>query len=181
MKLKEIATRFKADVFDTVPNEILSSETNDWKFYSWVSVNGLIAIGWLSDDSILAINGDGTFIYDINQKAVVYEDYETPFYIHISEDNLKFFLQVRNETVNIFGIRGGGGNLLTKDNVWKIELAPIAWNIRIPKLINYKSGSVHFVELYQNNYEGDKYLGFSKSEKYFVIMGDSGIDIYLRK
>ena len=120
------------------------SDTQEWGYYSSVPLNGTIAIGWLLDDSVLAINVDGIFIYDIDKKDIVFRDYEISFQKYISDDNLTFFVKNKNETVNIFGLRGGGGSILTKDNKWKLELAYIAWNIRVPKLLNYKSREAFF-------------------------------------
>lgn len=181
MKLKDLESNYRGNIFDTISNEPLLNDTDEWVYYSSVSLNGSIAIGWLTNDDIIIINVDGIYVYDIHKKEIVSEDYETSFKKYISNDNLNYFLKSRNETINIFGLRGGGGNLLTNDSTWKIEIVHIAWNICVPKLLNYKSRDFWFLELLQNDYEGYKYLGFSKTEKYFAIMGDRGIDIYSKK
>ena len=178
MKLQELKNKYETSVFNELSDENLVEKADEWQYYSGIRLNGIIAIGWLSDDNILLINADGIFIYDILKKNIIFSDYENSFKKSISDDNLTFFVQSNSETVFIFGLRGGGGNLLTKDNTWKIEIADISWNIKIPSLLNYKNGKKYFLELQQNNYEGNKYLGFSKSENYFLIMGDGGVDIF---
>lgn len=67
------------------------------------------------------------------------EDYESDFKKYLSADNLKYSLKERNEIVDVFGLRGGGGNLLTSDNEWKLEINNIHNNFKIPRLMNYKT------------------------------------------
>lgn len=181
MKLKDLKNKYFGNVFDELPNEFLVKETEEWSYHSSIALNGIIAIGWFLNDDILVINVDGIYIYDILKKDFIYRDYETSFKEFISDDNLTYFVQSKNEKVNIFGLRGGGGNLLTKDNTWKLELVEIAWNIKVIKVLNYKNRKASFLDLHQNSFEGNKYLGFSKSEKYFAIMGDCGVDIFFNK
>lgn len=180
MKLSDLITECKCDIFSNISNNNLVSNTGEWAYYSSVRLNGPIAVGWLSTDDIFLINGDGIFVYDICQKAMVFEDYKTPFQGNISDDNLTYFFKDRNEAVNLFGLRGGGGNLLTKDSQWKLELISISWNVKVPQVNNWKTRVSNYIELKQNLYEGYKYIGFSKSEIYFLIMGDGGVDIYKR-
>lgn len=180
MRLKELKNKYDVNVFDELSDENLVAKAGEWEYYSAIGLNGIIAIGWFSDENILLINVDGIFIYDILKKNTIFSDYENSFIKSISDDNLTFFVESKSETVFIFGLRGGGGNLLTKDNTWKIEVVDIAWNIKAPRLLNYKTEKKYFLELQQNSYEGNKYLGFSKSENYFLIMGDGGVDIFSR-
>jgi len=180
MRLRELKSKYEASVFNELSDEYLVGKAAEWEYYSPIRLNGIIAIGWLSDDNILLINLDGIFIYDILKKDIIFSDYEDSFKKCTSDDNLTYFVQSKSETVFIFGLRGGGGNLLTKDNMWTIEVVDIAWNIKVPRLLNYKNGKKYFLELQQNSYEGNKYLGFSKSENYFLIMGDGGVDVFSR-
>lgn len=179
MRLKELEKKYQASIFDELSDEILVGNTDEWRYHSSVPLNGIIAIGWFSNDDILVLNADGIFIYDILKRDIIFKDYENSFKKYISDDNLTFFVKSRSETVLIFGLRGGGGNLLTRDNVWKLEMVDIAWNIKVPSLFNFKSRKKYFIELRQNDYEGKKYIGFSKSENYFAIMGDGGVDVFL--
>ncbi|CAI2766519.1 hypothetical protein ACHRVW_04215 [Flavobacterium collinsii] len=180
MRLQDLKNKYEISVFNESLDENLVGKASEWEYYSAIRLNGIIAVGWLSDDNILLVNTDGVFIYDILKKNIIFSDYENSFKKNISDDNLTFYVQTKSETVFIFGLRGGGGNLLTKDNIWKIEVIDIACNIKVPKLLNYKNGKKYFLELQQNSYEGNKYLGFSKSENYFLIMGDGGLDVFSR-
>jgi hypothetical protein len=183
MKLRELKNRQEADINAEILDENLVLETDHWGYYSSVPLNGIIAIGWLSNDDIFIKNGDGSFIYEVTKKEITFQDFNDlkSFEINISKDNLTFFVQCRSETIFIFGIRGGGGNLLTKDQNWYLGITNISWNIKVPMLENYKIGKRNFIKLTQNYYEGYLYLGFSISEKYFVVMGDGGLDIFYRK
>lgn len=182
MRLKDIYDQYKADIFDEVSsNDNLEKETDEWGYHSSINFNGIIAIGWFSNDDILLINTDGIFIYDVPNKEVVFRDSETSMARNISDNNLFFFVESRSENVSIFGLRGGGGNLLTKNNRWSLYPMEIAWNTKIPKLSNNRNGRSYYLELKQNGYEGHMYLGFSQSQKYFLVMGDRGVDIFFQK
>lgn len=182
MRLKDIYDRYKADVFDEISaNDKLVKETDEWGYHSSIKFSGIIATGWFSNDDLLLINADGIFIYDVFNKEIVFRDYETPLERNLSDDNLSFFVGIRSENVSVFGLRGGGGNLLTKNNRWSLYPMEIAWNTKIPRLSNNRDGRVYYLELRQNDYEGYMYLGFSQSENYFLVMGDQGVDVFIQK
>lgn len=181
MDLKELESKYKGDVFGNLPNGVLLSKAGEWVYHSSVLLNAPVAIGWLLNEDLLVINSDGIFAHNILKNSFVHEDYETTFHKYLSSDNLTFYFKAREESVSVFGLRGGGGNLLTKDCKWKLESVNLSWNVKVPRLLNYKTGEAYFLELHQVSYEGNLYLGFSRSEKYFVIMGDSGIDIYFKE
>jgi hypothetical protein len=178
MKLSDLISKYKANIFNDFPDDSLVDTAESWKFDSSIKLNGIIAIGWLSNEDILVISVDGVFLYDTEKQEVVFEDLETSFTSFISSDNLSYYLESRNETVSIFGIRGGGGNLLSKHNKWSWEVLSLSWNVKIPRLLNYKDRKNYCIKLSQVSYEGNLYLGMSKSEKYCAIMGCDGVDIY---
>ena len=104
MRLKDIYDRYKADIFDEVSsNDKLEKETDEWGYHSSINFNGIIAIGWFSNDDILLINTDGIFIYDVPNKEIVFRDSETSMARDISDNNLFFFVERRSEDVSIFG------------------------------------------------------------------------------
>lgn len=171
------------DVLQTKPDsEFLYEElvelNEGWSFYTLLKLNSSILIGWLTNDDLLIVNGDGIFLYDIKNKNITMEDYESNFKKNLSADNLKYSLKERDEIVDVFGLRGGGGNLLTLDSEWKLEINHIHNNFKIPRLMNYKTRKSWFFQLHEMSYEGYMYCGFSKTQKYFLIMGDQGINIY---
>ncbi len=155
--------------------EILGS-TEKWTYYCPIERSSIISVGWLSNDDIYFINSDGEYIFDIVNREIIFENFNHQFYI--PNENLKTFIKDRNENIDIFGMRGGDGNKTTKDDEWYIEIFNLSWNCKIPILQNRKIQYPLFLELKQNFYEGYKFIGFSKSENYFLIMGDGGIDIY---
>lgn len=181
MRLNDVLEEYRADLFDSLSNDYLNDETDEWEYYSSIRLNGIIAVGWFANDDILIINMDGIYVYGIITNGFIQEDYDSSFKKYISNDNLKFNSPFNKETIDLFGIRGGGGNLLTNDNVWKLELINLAWNIKLPRLLNFKKRESYFLRLRQNIYEGYMSLGFSKTENYFMVMGDGGIDLFRKK
>lgn len=181
MKIIDLIEKNKADVFQlySVDQEIVDV-AEEWEYYASVPINSPIATGWFDNDDLLIVNGDGLFIYGTDKQEIILEDYDSNLKPGISDDNLKFHVKERNVTIEIFGMRGGGGNLITKDNKWSLRLINLAWNIVIPIITNVRTGDFYFLKLNQLMYEGNIKIGFSKSNNYFVITGDGGIDIYKR-
>ncbi|MCU7612968.1 hypothetical protein N0B16_00805 [Chryseobacterium sp. GMJ5] len=165
-------------------NEFLHEElielNEGWSFYALLKLNSSIFVGWLINDDLLIVNGDGIFLYDIESKNIIMEDYESNFKKNLSTDNLKYSLKERDENIDVFGLRGGGGNLLTIENDWKLEIINIHNNYKIPRLMNYKTRKSWFFELHEISYDGYMYCGFSKTQKYFLVMGDQGINVFKR-
>ncbi len=179
MKIKELVDNNYANVFDQYSRDTsIVAEAEGWRYYSSVKVNAPIAIGWLSDDSLFIVNVDGLSIYDTAKRDIVFEDFESELLEGMSHNNLRYFIKEKGVEIDVFGIRGGGGSLLTNDNKWSIRLVNLAWNINLPILRNNRTGNFYFLRLEQLCYEGYKHIGFSDSEKYFVVMGDAGLDIY---
>jgi len=181
MLIKDLLDSYKADLFSLYSaNDKVVNEVGEWKLYFSIPVNAPIAIGWLEDDSLFLINNEGVFIYDINVEELVLEDYSSELKPGISDDNLRYYIQDRDVFVDIFGIRGGGGSLITKDEKWSLRLINLSWNVKIPILTDNETGNFYFLELRQLFYEGYMHIGFSKSDSFFAIMGDGGVDIYKR-
>ena len=184
MRIIDLIEKNKADVLKLYPgDQEIVDLAEEWKYYSSVKINAPIATGWFDNNDLWIVNGDGSFIYDINKQEIVFEDYDSNLKPGISDDNLKFHVAEKNVTIDIFGLRGGGGgggNLLTKDNKWALRLINLAWNIEIPIITNMRTGNFYFLKLNELKYEGNIKIGFSKSDDYFVIVGDGGIDIYNR-
>lgn len=179
MKIKELVDNNYANVFDLYSRGTsIVAEAEGWRYYSSVKVNAPIAIGWLSDDSLFIVNADGLFIYDTTKREIVFEDFESELLEGMSHNNLRYFIKEKGVEIDVFGIRGGGGNLFTNDNKWSIRLVNLAWNIVVPILTNMRTSKFYFLRLHQLFYEGHKHIGFSNSGKYFVVMGDEGLDIY---
>ncbi|WP_426479159.1 hypothetical protein ACP3T3_06830 [Chryseobacterium sp. CBSDS_008] len=96
------------DVLQTKPDsEFLYEElvelNEGWSFYTLLKLNSSILIGWLTNDDLLIVNGDGIFLYDIKNKNITMEDYESNFKKNLSADNLKYSLKERDEIVDVFG------------------------------------------------------------------------------
>jgi hypothetical protein len=178
MKIDELLEEYKGDIFDVISNEEIVSIADEWIYYSSINRNAISGVGWLSNDDIFFINPDGGFTYDIVTKEL-FKDFEEPnIKNNFKEDYLSYYYKKNNENIHFFGLGGGEGNHLTRDNLWKIEIVNVSWNVKIPRIYNYKKRKYYYLEMRQNEYEGYKFIGFSKSQIYFLIMGHSGIDIY---
>lgn len=179
MKIKDILNNGYENIFDLYSgDENFVSEAEGWEYYSSVPINAPIAVGWFNDDNLFIVSIDGLFIYDTSKKEIVFEDYYSEVLEGISQNNLRYLIKEKGVEVDIFGVRGGGGNLFTNDNKWSIRLVNLAWNIVVPILTSNRTRKFYFLKLEQLFYEGYKHVGFSNSEKYFVVMGDQGLDVY---
>ncbi len=180
MKLSSILKANKAKLFSNIEDSTLTKSCGEWFYQYNCSVSGNIGVGWLSNDDILLFGLDGIYIVDKDKGEIIFEDLENNVNDYISKDNVSFYVEHRNETVNIFGLRGGGGNLLTEDKRWELDVFPLSWNIKTPKISNIRTRSVYYPELTLLSYEGYLFVGFSSSNDYFLIMGDRGIEVYKR-
>lgn len=178
MNLKALEQSLRADVFDNVPDAQIVSQTDCWQYKTGVPINAPIAMGWFENDNILILNSDGVFIFDIQQNQFSHKDFDSTSHQNISGDNLTYAIFPGSERISIFGLRGGGGIKLTKDNRWVLDICYLSWNVRVPRLINTKTNEYYYFDLKRNDFEGYIFVGISNSENYFAIMGDGGIDIY---
>jgi hypothetical protein len=178
MKIIDILQTKFSDEF--LQEEIINLN-EEWSLYSVIKINASIFLGWLENDDLLIVSMDGIFLYDITNKDIVMEDYESDFKKNLSTDNLHYSLKDRNEIIDVFGLRGGAGNLLTVDNKWKLEIVNIYNGYKIPKITNYRTSQSWFFKLQDISYEGYLYCGFSKTQNYFVLFGDQGINIFKKQ
>jgi hypothetical protein len=162
MKINNIINHELNGNLSAYPNELLRTEIEGWSYYNSFHLNGIIAVGWFNNDDILILSADGIFVFGMLEKSIIYEDYGR-FKQYISSDNLTYFFQERNETLQIFGLRGGNGNCLARKISWKLNIVNLSYDKRIVKLSNYK--------------QQDQYA-FLESEQYFLIMGNNGVDIW---
>jgi hypothetical protein len=162
-------------------NELLETEIGGWSYYTSFHLNGIIAVGWFNNDDILILSADGIFVFGMLEKSIIYEDYGR-FKQYIPSDNLTYFFQERNETLQIFGLRGGNGNCFTRKISWTLDIINLSYDKRIVKLSNYNQQSQYaFLEMKKATYEDILFMGFSKNEQYFLIMGNNGVDIWQYK
>ena len=181
MKISNIINYEPNGYLSVYRNELLETEIEGWRYYNSFHLNGIIAVGWFNNDDILILSADGIFVFGMLEKSIIYEDYGR-FKQYISSDNLTYFFQERNETLQIFGLRGGNGNCLARKISWTLDIVNLSYDKRIVKLSNYKQQSQYaFLEMKKATYEDILFMGFSKSEQYFLIMGNNGVDIWQYK
>ena len=111
-------------------NEIKKLKLNKpylpWTNKSYVCFEGIFACGWTKEDFILLIKYDGYCLINPRNGEVVLEDYSEVSYNLMSKNNLIFNAKIIDELVNIFGLYGGKGNLVTSDG-WKLNILHPNW------------------------------------------------------
>lgn len=176
MNIRQIINHYKEN---NVYNEFsLVEKTLSWELHYSIRINGIIAAGWLKNNDVLIIGADAIFISSNIVKKIIDEDYDTDFNKHMSSNNLFYDLSGRNELVNVFGIRGGGGNLFSTK--YKLALDSIYFDntICIPRVTNLKDNSFDFIELPLVHYSEKLLCGFSDDESLFMVKGSNFINVY---
>ncbi|TAD81434.1 MAG: hypothetical protein EAY75_17755, partial [Bacteroidetes bacterium] len=134
MQLSQIINGQKTDFFDYHKDAVVQKKVRDWIWKSSIRVNGIIAVGWYLNNDVLIIGADGVFVANCNSGEIFLDDYETDFNKNFSSNNLFYTDNERKEKILVFGLRGGGGNLLSPDRKWKIGIVHITWRLSIIQL-----------------------------------------------
>lgn len=164
-----------------------TSPFSDWNKFQFVNFEGLFACGWTSDNLLLMVNYNGYQLVNPLSGKVVEENFERLSYNYMSNNNLEFILPKSNQRINIFGIFGGKGNLVTSDG-WILDIVYPYWPNCLVSLKRPKIDNENILEIW----EGIKLIklemleysnlncGFSNNEKHFFISGNLGVEIYSR-
>jgi hypothetical protein len=181
MKISQLVNGQKTDFFDYHRDEVLEKEVRDWKWKSSIRVNGILSVGWFLNNDILVIGADGVFIANCDSGELFYEDYETDFNRNFSPNNLFYTVKERNEKLNVFGLRGGGGNLISPDKKWKIDIVCVTWRFNLIQLSNLRENGSCYIELSDGGYEDKLHCGFSEDGNYFLVKSNNSIDVFARQ
>lgn len=103
-----------------------------------------------------------------------------------SKDNLEYTIDELNQTIKVFGLKGGNGNYLTSDH-WILDSFHPGLGKQVVGLINLKD-KINIPEYWKNfNLIKLKRLeyftltyGFSPNEKHFGVFGSGGVEIFSR-
>ena len=103
-----------------------------------------------------------------------------------SKDNLEFTIDELEQTIKVFGLRGGDGNHYTSDFWDSTSFSPSLYEqiIGIQNIKTRNSQSEYWKEfelisLKRLEYHNLKF-GFSPNEKHFGIFGSAGAEIFSR-
>jgi hypothetical protein len=164
----------------------VSMPFSPWKHQIYIDFEGILACGWTKDNYILMISYDGYKVIDPINGETINEDFTEISYNLMSSNNQSYNAKIIDECVNVFGIYGGRGNLVSSDG-WKLNILYPYWpnsivsigksqietsdseiwkNIRLIKLSNLEYNSLN--------------CGFSPDENYFLILGTEGVEVFSR-
>lgn len=158
-----------------------------WNNFQSAEYEGLFACGWTKDDNLLLVNYNGYKLIDPASGFTLEEDNQKLSYEYMSSNNLNFKYN-GEEDINIFGIYGGRGNLVTKDG-WVLDILYPYWPNCIVALKRPTKPNEITLEIWQGinliKLETLEYnnlnCGFSNNEQFFVISGSFGVEIYGRE
>lgn len=159
-----------------------------WRNRVVLSAAGVIASGWTQNNKVFLFSLDGYSVSDpiTGQREFRNYDKDSTAITKFSKDNLEFRIDELEETIKIFGLRGGDGNHYTSDFWALTSFSPSLGEI-IVGLQNIKTRQAQIeywkefelISLTRLEYTALKF-GFSPNEKHFGIFGSAGAEIFTR-
>ena len=171
------------------PIDHITEPQEPWGNRVVISGAGIIAGGWTIDNKIFLLSSDGYSISNplTGEREIRNQDEENTAMSKFSKDNLEFKIDELNQTIKVFGLRGGNGNHLTTDQ-WNLNSFHLGIGEQIVGLRNFRDRKNE--PEYWKNFDLIKLerlenftltYGFSPNEKHFGIFGSSGAEIFSRK
>jgi hypothetical protein len=129
MTLNDLKLRVNYKRQESILESSLVSEAEVWSHYFSVGIAGILAAGWLENDDVFVHSNSYDSIFEINTKQLIQNVHEEGN-DYMSLDNLHYDVKCRNERIDIFGLRGGDGNRITKNNIELIGILEFqCWKI----------------------------------------------------
>ncbi|MGV6860196.1 MAG: hypothetical protein ACWA41_00400 [Putridiphycobacter sp.] len=174
----------KENLFD-----YLTEPQEPWGNRVVISAAGIIAGGWTRDNKVFLLSPDGYTVSNplTGEREIRNRDKVNTAMSKFSKDNLEFTIDELNQTIKVFGLRGGNGNHLTSDH-WNLDSFHPRIGEQIIGLQNLKNRKNE--PEYWRNFELIKLdrletstltYGFSPNEKHFGIFGSGGAEIFSRE
>lgn len=162
--------------------------SSPWTKRIVVPAAGIIAGGWTLDNKVFLLSSDGYSVSDpiTGQREIRNYDEDNTAMRKLSKDNLEFTIDEFQQTIKIFGLRGGDGNHCTTD-FWKLDSFSPSLGQQIVGIQNLKTSQnqieywreFELISLTRLEYTTLKF-GFSPNEKHFGIFGTGGAEIFTR-
>jgi hypothetical protein len=166
----------------------LTNPKSPWIKKVIIPAAGIFASGWTNDNKVFLLSTDGYSVSDplTGKIEIMNHDEDNTAMDKFSIDNLEFRIDEINQTIKVFGLRGGNGNHITSDN-WSLDSFHPGLGEQIVGLQNLKDRNNNS-EYWQNfeliKLERLEYFtltyGFSPNEKHFGIFGSGGAEIFSR-
>ena len=177
---------FKSDKVNLL--DFVKEPSIPWQNRIIIPAAGIIASGWTHDNKVFLLSSDGYSVSNslTGQREVRNYDEDNSAIKKISKDNLEFTIDELEQTIKVFGLRGGDGNHCTSD-FWSLtSFSPSLYELVIG-LQNIKTKGnrtenwqgFELISLKRLEYSGLKF-GFSPNEKHFGIFGSGGAEIFSR-
>lgn len=154
-----------------------------------VPAAGIIAGGWTLDNKVFLFSTNGYSVSDpiTGLREIRNYDEGNTAMRKLSRDNLEFTIDELQQTIKIFGLRGGDGNHCTTD-LWNLDSFSPSLGQQIVGIKNLKSSQnqteywreFELISLTRLEYTTLKF-GFSPNEKHFGIFGSGGAEIFTRQ
>jgi hypothetical protein len=169
--------------------DYLTKPRNPWTIMAIIPAAGIIASGWTIENKVFLLSSDGFLLSNPLTGEKEYRNYneDNNTINKFSKDNLEYRIDELNQSIKIFGLRGGNGNHLTSD-FWNLNSFHPTLGQQIVGLTNLKESNYELeywrnfdlIKLEQLEYSTLTY-GFSPNEKHFGIFGSGGAEIYSRR
>ncbi|WP_421753307.1 hypothetical protein [Croceimicrobium sp.] len=166
----------------------LGEPPNPWGNRIVIGAAGIIAGGWTHDNKIFLLSSDAYSISnpETGEKEIQNWDENEQNRYKFSKDNLEYRIDELNQTIKVFGLRGGNGNHLSSD-YWNLDsfhpsLGEQIIGLRHPKSADQFSEywkNFQLIRLERLEYSTLTY-GFSPNERHFAIFGSAGAEIFSR-
>lgn len=154
-----------------------------------ISAAGIISSGWTNDNKVFLFSSDGYSISDPIPGNIEIRNYDedNTAMKRFSKDNLEFTIDEINQTIKVFGLRGGDGNHCTTDFWYLASFTPSIGEqlVGLQNMKTRKAQEAYWKEfdlilLTRLEYTNLKF-GFSPNEKHFGIFGSAGAEIFTRQ
>lgn len=167
----------------------LTNPKSPWIKKAIIPAAGIFASGWTNDNKVFLLSSDGYSVSNplTGKIEIRNHDEDNTAMDKFSKDNLEFRIDEINQTIKVFGLRGGNGNHMTSD-FWNLDSFHLGPGEQIVGLHNLKERNNN--SEYWRNFELIKLekleyytltYGFSLNEKHFGIFGSGGAEIFSRE
>ncbi|MEG1591827.1 hypothetical protein [Chryseobacterium sp.] len=173
----------KVNLFDFVKEPSMP-----WQNRIIIPAAGIIASGWTHDNKVFLLSSDGYSVSDsiTGERKIRNYDEDNSAMKKFSKDNLEFTIDELEQTIKVFGLRGGDGNHCTSD-FWDLTTFSPSLYEQIIGIQNIKTRNTQseywkkfeLISLKRLEYYNLKF-GFSPNEKHFGIFGSAGAEIFSR-
>lgn len=182
-KLEILIKKSRVDYSLFLDNTKPISDTKIWVKSNTLSLNSILAVGWINskNDLVLLITLEGIFLYDDANSKFILEDYESDFKEYLTDDNLEFCdFSFGNGVYSskVFGLRGGNGDHFSKDWTLKFYFCNPELTFVYVQESKHINAIKYYIEPEDLNLNERLFGGFSNNKRKFLICGQNFVSFY---